>query len=160
MKMEVFPTQEELAEHAKLIPEIDPLSILAMLRIIQASEEIRANIGDVIEREYQISEGKLRVLIVLHQNPDGIAPSVLADKTGVTRATISVMTSRMARDGLVEIESDTKDKRGKILRLSEHGRAYLNQILPNHYLRISRLMGKLNREEQDEVIRLLQKLTT
>lgn len=160
MKLEVFPTREELAEHAKLIPEIDPLSVLAMLRINQASEEIRANISEIIEREYQLSEGKLRVLIVLHQNPDGMAPSALADKTGVTRATISVMTSRMARDGLVEIESDAHDKRGKILRLSESGRSFLDAILPTHYLRISRLMGKLTREEQDELIRLLQKLST
>ena len=34
-------------------------------------------------------------MIILHQQPDGMAPSKLAARAGVTRATISVMLRRM-----------------------------------------------------------------
>ena len=68
-----------------------------MLRISQAAEIIRSSINDVLAKQYHLSQGKLRVMIVLHQNPEGIAPSQLAEKTGVTRATITTMVKRMVR---------------------------------------------------------------
>lgn len=158
MKFIIFPTRNELERHAKEIPEIDPSAVLAMLRIGQAQEEIRASISDVLERQYNLSEGKLRVMIVLHQSPQGIAPSVLAAKTGVTRATISVMIRRMVRNGEAVSVSDDKDKRGKKITLTPQGRKFMDRILPAHYARISKKMGTLTEAEQQELIRLLEKL--
>ncbi|MCH4167527.1 MAG: MarR family winged helix-turn-helix transcriptional regulator [Megasphaera sp.] len=160
MKFIIFPTRDELECHAKQIPEIDPSAVLAMLRISQAQEEIRASISDVLERQYSLSEGKLRVMIVLHQWPQGIAPSVLAAKTGVTRATISAMVHRMIRDGYVSSVADDTDKRGKKLMLTQQGRDFMDTILPDHYARISKTMGKLSEEEQQELIHLLEKLSS
>lgn len=34
----------------------------------------------------------------------------------------------------------------------------MNDILPEHYLRITKLMGKLSVSEQEELIRLLKKI--
>lgn len=158
MKFTIFPTREELERHAKTIPEIDASAVLAMLRISQAQEEIHSSISDVLEKEYNLSEGKLRVMIVLHQHPTGIAPSTLAAKTGVTRATISVMVRRMVRDGYVASVMDEEDKRGKKLTLTAKGRGFMDAILPDHYARISQTMGKLTGTEQEELIRLLEKL--
>jgi DNA-binding MarR family transcriptional regulator len=159
MKIEAFPTREELEQHASLMPEINPPAVLAMLRIMQAAEEIRCDINDVLEKKYQLSEGKLRVLIVLHQHPEGIAPSYLAEKTGVTKATISVMSQRLVRDGLVEARSSQEDRRTKKLLLTPAGKAYTEKVLPGHYLRITKLMGRLTEQEQNELIGLLKKLT-
>ena len=131
-----------------------------MLRVLQASEEIRSSIEGILEEKYQISEGKLCVMIVLHQSVQGIAPSALAQKAGVTRATISAMLRRMSRDGLVYSVSDEADGRGKKITLTDKGREFLDTILPGHYLRISKLMGKLSPVEQEELICLLKKIVT
>ena len=40
MRFEAFPTREELEKHARIIPEIEPSAVLAMLRISQAAEII------------------------------------------------------------------------------------------------------------------------
>lgn len=48
MRFEAFPTREELEEHARLVPEIEPSAVLAMLRISQAAEIIRSSINDVL----------------------------------------------------------------------------------------------------------------
>lgn len=74
MRFEAFPTREGLERHAQIIPEIEPSAVLAMLRISQAAEIIRSSINDVLTKQYHLSQGKLRVMIVLHQNPEGIAP--------------------------------------------------------------------------------------
>ena len=42
-------------------------SVLAMLRISQAAEIIRSSINDVLAKQYHLSQGKLRVAIVLHR---------------------------------------------------------------------------------------------
>ena len=156
MRFEAFPTREELEKHARIIPEIEPSAVLAMLRISQAAEIIRSSINDVLAKQYHLSQGKLRVMIVLHQSPEGIAPSQLAEKTGVTRATITTMVKRMVRDGLTTVVIDQEDKRGKKVSLTAQGRQFMDRVLPGHYLRISTLMNRLS---QAELIRLLTKLS-
>ena len=42
MRFEAFPTREKLEKHARIIPEIEPSAVLAMLRISQAAEIIRS----------------------------------------------------------------------------------------------------------------------
>ena len=129
MKREMIPTMEELTRHARLIPEINPAAVIAMLGIKQAAEDIQSSIMDVLTREYRLSEGKFCALVVLHQHLDGIAPSVLASKVGVTRATVSVMLQRMEREGFVHIRSDEQDGRGKVVLLTEKGREFILDII-------------------------------
>ena len=159
MKREMIPSWEDLQKHKEIIPEINPAAVIAMLRIKQAAEEIQQGILDILQSEYHLSEGKFCVLVVLHQHTEGIAPSVLAEKVGVTRATISSMLQRMERDGLVAVKADKADARSKKVKLTRAGNDFMQEILPPHYLRVSRLMEKLSEEEQKEVIRLLHKLT-
>ena len=160
MKYEIIPTREELEKHAKTVPEINAPEVIAMLRVLKASAEIRHAIIDVLEKNYHLSEGKLCVMIVLHQHPEGAAPSMLACKAGVSRATISAMLRRMSRDGLAMAVSDDDDGRGKKVILTAEGRRFMDEILPGHYLRITELMGKLTEDEQNELISLLKKIGT
>ena len=159
MKRELIPSWEELEAHKKTVPEINPAAVIAMLEIKQASEEVQASILDVLQKEYHLSEGKFCLLIVLHQNPQGIAPSEIAAKIGVTKATISNMLMRMERDGMIVTKPSPDDARAKIVCLTEKGRAFMNEILPPHYLRVSKLMEKLTEAEQKELIKLLEKLS-
>lgn len=158
MKRAITPTRETLEQHAKLIPEINPSSVIAMLRVLEASSAIQHAVIDVLEREYQLSEGKLCVMIILHQTNAGVAPSKLAELAGVTRATISAMIQRMTRDGLVDSLSDATDGRAKKVCLTPKGRSFMDEVLPEHYLRITKLMGRLSEEEQKELIILLKKI--
>ena len=160
MKREIIPTFAELERHKKLVPEINPAAVIAMLSIKDASEEIQESILDVLQREYHLSDGKFCTLVVLHQHSkEGIAPSVLAEKVGVTRATISTTLQRMERDGLVSVKPAESDGRGKVVRLTRQGADFMAEILPPHYLRVNKLMEKLTEAEQKQLITLLKKLS-
>ena len=160
MKREMIPSFAELERHKELVPEINPAAVIAMLRIKTVSEEIQDSILDVLQQTYHLSEGKFCALIVLHQRGEkGMAPSELAEKVGVTRATISNMLQRMERDGLVDIRPAEQDGRGKIVNLTQAGRDFMEEILPPHYLRVSKLMEKLTEDEQKKLIMLLEKLS-
>lgn len=158
MKKSTIPTMEELKKHAKVVQEIEPASVIVMLRVLQAAKEIKHAIIDVLEKDYQISEGKFHVMIILHQFQHGLAPSELANRVGVTKATISVMLRRMMRDEIVYTISDDTDARAKKICLTRHGRNFMDKILPEHYLRITKLMGKLSEQEQSQLIFLLKKI--
>ena len=69
MRRESMPTMAELEAHKKVVPEIDPAAVVAMLEIRQAGEQVAEQILDVLQRDYHLSEGKFCVLIVLHQHP-------------------------------------------------------------------------------------------
>lgn len=156
----IIPTMDELKEHAKKIPEINPSSVIAMLIVKQVASDIQHEIFDILQEKYQLSEGKLHVMIILHQQKALITPSSLAQKAGVTKATISIMLKRMQRDGLVNLISSNEDGRVKKVGLTENGQIMMKEILPTHYLRISKLMGKLELKEQKELIKLLQKIAS
>ncbi len=154
----MIPTWEELERHKKIIPEIDPSAVIAMLGIKEAGEAIQQSILDVLQKQYHLSEGKFCTLIVLHQHPKEGAPSELSAKIGVTRASTSTMMRKLEEQGLVEVGKAEKDGRAKRVGLTEKGRSFVDEILPPHYLRITRLMDKLSGEERRELIRLLSKL--
>jgi DNA-binding MarR family transcriptional regulator len=158
MKFGVFPIRKELEDMQSKIPGLNPASVVAMLHVLQTDGAIHAQIYDILEQKYQLSEGKLSVMMVLHEHPEGVAPSVLAENAGVSRATISVMLRRMMRDGLVVTSSDSDDARGKVVHLSPKGRQFLDAILPDHFKRISEVMSRLTQGEQEQLILLLQKL--
>lgn len=159
MKREVIPGWEELERHKKIIPEINPAAVIAMLEIKAVGEQIQQAVLDVLMQEHHLSEGKFCTMIVLHQNGEnGASPSFLAEKVGVTRATISTMLQRLEHEGMVAMHPAERDGRGKIAVLTEKGKAFMEEILPPHYLRVTRLMEKLSEEEQKELIRLLKKM--
>ncbi len=154
----LIPTIEELEHQASVLPGIHPMEVVTMLRIMKAADQVRNDISNPLKREHNVSEGKLRVLIVLRNAPKGVIPSLLALKVGVSKATISNMIVRLERDHLIYTTPDIEDKRGKIVFLTEKGKSLLSEVLPELYLHISQLIGRLSEEEQKELVRLLAKM--
>ena len=142
MKRELIPSWEELEAHKKTVPEINPAAVIAMLEIKQASDEVQASILDVLQK-----------------NPQGIAPSEIAAKIGVSKATISNMLMRMERDGLIVAKPSPDDARAKSICLTQKGQDFMSEILPPHYLRVTKLMERLSEAEQKELIHLLKKMS-
>lgn len=160
MKQSMMPSWAELERHARIVPEIHPNEVLAMLTILQTAGTIQSRIMDILQRNYRLSEGKLCVLIQLHQSPKGCTPSTLAERAGITRASVSVMIRNLQTEGLVSLVSDDEDRRAKCVRLTKKGCAFLDKVLPEHYLRITKLMGRLTAEEQKALTGLLEKLAS
>lgn len=50
------------------------------------------------------------------------------------------------------------DGRARLVYLTDKGREEMDSILPDHYVRISRLIGKLDEGEKKELVRLLHKI--
>lgn len=155
----IIPSRESLKEFVRKFPgEVDVSAVEVQIRLAWASDGVQQKIFQRLTEEYGLSEGRLVVMITLYQEPEGITPSQLADRSGVTRATISAMIARMTRDGLAELKREEHDGRSKKVLLTDAGRAFLEEVLPKHYRRAASLVSNLTTDEREELLRLLQKL--
>ena len=58
-----------------------------------------------------LSEGRFVLLFLLDAAPDGLAPAVLAQQAGVSRATVTGLIDGLERKALVARQADASDRR-------------------------------------------------
>lgn len=104
---------------------------------------------------YGLSESKFVLLFLLHGRDAGLSPHELADRAGVTRATMTGLLDGMARDGFLSRKHDHEDRRRVTVRLTGKGQAAAKALFHEHSLWIASLMDGLTVAERDELARLL-----
>ncbi|MDB6094746.1 MAG: MarR family transcriptional regulator [Verrucomicrobia bacterium] len=157
------PRYECLLEAAKEFPDLDPSACEAFLHILHVGDEC-FRVTETNLNRHNISQGRFGVLMILLNNcrndgqPSALSPAELAERTGVTRATITGLIDTLERDGLVTRSPDAVDRRMMEVSLTEKGRAALHEILPEHFRRMSSLMQSLDEGERKLLVQLLNKV--
>jgi DNA-binding MarR family transcriptional regulator len=106
-----------------------------------------------------MSQGKFTVLMLLNRTPEqGVNPSELADRAGVTRATMTGLLEGLEREKLISRHGDRSDRRRAVVRMTPAARQFMDNLLPDYYTRIHELMIDLSEEEKRTLTHLLNKL--
>lgn len=93
-------------------------SLVALRRILRATELY----GRDLARDAGVTAVQLRVLQIVSES-DGCHPSEIADRMGVTQATISVLIKKLESYGLIERRQSESDRRQVDLTITDKGRA-------------------------------------
>lgn len=153
-----LPKYENLKAAAKRYPELDPESIAAYILLLRVASDVGNTINGSLE-EHGISHGRFTVMNILNRNPDqGLCPAELADKAGVTRATMTGLLDGLEEDGLVAREGHLADRRMLTVRLTKKGIGFLEKVLPGYLKRLNVAMSPLSSEERHTLAALLNKL--
>lgn len=156
-----LPRYECLIEASRRFPDLDPSACQAFMHILRAGD-CAFQLTDDTLAQHQISHGRFMVLMLLldksNNCPRAHTPAELADLAGVTRATMTGLIDTLERDGLVTRTPDPKDRRMMSVSLTPHGHARLEKILPQHFRRVSALMGALDESERKMLVQLLNKV--
>ncbi len=111
---------------------------------------------------HNISKGRFIVLMLLVDEstgaPQAKTPAELADMSICTRATMTGLIDSLEKDGFVRREPDADDRRMQRVTLTEVGSKFVKGILPEHFRRITYLMGGLTETEQKDLVLLLGKI--
>lgn len=107
---------------------------------------------------HRLSEGKFVILFLLNDQAQGLSPHELADRAGVTRATVTGLLDGLERDGFVERRSGLNDRRKIAVVLTETGRKTAGNLLGEHSAWIASLFAGFSAEEQQTFHRLLQRI--
>jgi len=152
------PRHQLFWDLARQIPETDIASVETYLYFARVASDFFANQQAFFGR-YELSEGKLVVLLLLHQAPHyRLTPSALAEAADVTRGTMTGLLSGLERSGLVKRTKHPEDGRMFSIELAEAALDLFERILPERINRIMEFMSSLTEEEQHQLCALLEKM--
>lgn len=105
-----------------------------------------------------LSEGRFVLLFLLDSAPDGLAPNALAERAGVTRATITGLLDGLEREGLIARHAEASDRRALRIRLTRAGKQVAKAVFEQHGHWIAGLYGGLSSTERKQLATLLNKV--
>ena len=155
-----LPKYDAIRQRAAKYPELDPRALEAFLVLLRVGSDVLDGLEAWLARQ-GTSQGKFTLLMLLNRDPAvGISPSDLADRSGVTRATITGLLDGLSREKLISREDDRGDRRKAVVRLTKRGRKVIDDMLPGYYSQVAALMGVLDDEEKIALVDLLGKVNT
>jgi len=157
-----LPRYECLLEAAKTFPDLDPSATAAFLHLLRTGDEA-ARIVQTHLGKHDITQGRFGVLMALWgkcraDEAQWMTPAELADRTGVTRATMTGLIDTLVRDALVTREPHPQDRRMMSVRLTDQATALLERILPAHFREMAWLLEPLDETERQTLVALLTKI--
>src|SRR5829696_4480452 len=153
-----LPKYECIRHLSERYPEIDPRAVEAFLVLWRTATDTLSTLEACLQK-HGMSQGKFTVLMILNRNPDqGINPSELADRAGVTRATMTGLLDGLEREKMISRQGDRVDRRRAVVRLTPQALEFLNRILPGYYTRLHELMGDLSEDDKAHLTELLVKI--
>ncbi|VUZ28148.1 Transcriptional repressor MprA [uncultured Comamonas sp.] len=105
-----------------------------------------------------LSEGRFVLLFLLDAAPDGLAPNILAERAGVTRATVTGLLDGLEREQLIGRHADANDRRALCIRLTRKGKRVARAVFGQHGRWIASLYGNLSTPERKQLAALLEKV--
>ena len=98
------------------------------------------------------------ILMQLHHK-GACGMSEISERFEVTPAAASQLVDKVVQGGFVKREEDPKDRRAKLLNLTDKGRQLIQRGIEERYRWMQELAGKLTAEEQAQVSEALNMLT-
>lgn len=158
LQLRDLPTAAILRKFAERYPEADITAVDSFLHLLRTGTDLSIAL-DACLQKYDLLQGRWWVLILLMREADGsAAPSTLADKAGVSRATMTGLLDGLERDDLVERVLDRSDRRRVTIQLTPAGQAKLDAVMPDYYQRVRRLMAPLDEDERRQFVALLDRI--
>jgi DNA-binding MarR family transcriptional regulator len=153
-----LPTDTSLYEFSKRYANMNPSAIKTWAELMRTGSELLTTFEKILGK-HDLSQGRFLTLIVMNRNPDDEAsPSDLAEKVGVRRATMTGLLDRLERDDMIKRHAQHRDRRKIGLRLTSNGRQVLDEMLPDYYRSIAKIMANLTEKERLELTALLGKV--
>lgn len=134
--------------------EPDPIdaAISAYSEAMQVMEPIRMQVWE--ERQLTVSQLRLTYLIRDQQNP---SLGDLAERLGITGATMSGLVDRLVRRGIVERMQDSSDRRVVRVRLTEEGEQLSRELQSTGRAFLRHVFGAMGAEASAETAHALEK---
>lgn len=97
----------------------EPLALL----LLKASRWFDHQLLDRLEQQGWPRLSPAQSLVFAHMPPDGVAPATLARRLSTSRQATQDLVAGLARHGLLELVTDPARRRGRLVTLTDTGRA-------------------------------------
>lgn len=137
-------------------PDLDTEPMAVVGRLHRIADQLRRGIAEV-QSSFGLTEGEFDVLASLRRagEPFERSPNELAIWTMVTNGAVTKRVDRLESAGLVARERDSRDGRGRVIRLTEAGRELIDEAMTAHMANEERLLWPLRPSERAHLVAIL-----
>ena len=155
LQLKDIPDTKILKKFADRYGNVDSKKVIQFLSILRVGTDLTEGLNSFLDG-YDLLQGRWWVLILLMREDDLMAtPSVLAAKAGVSRATMNGLINRLFKDELIVRVQGANDGRSYLVKLSQKGQAKLDEVMPEYYARVNKLMSAINESDRERMVELL-----
>jgi DNA-binding MarR family transcriptional regulator len=155
LQLRDLPTPEILGKFAQRYPDADVTAIASFLYLLRIATDLSLALDTCLSK-HGLLQGRWWVLILLMREENTTAtPSVLAQKVGVSRATMTGLIDGLEQNGLVARVFAKEDRRSVKVKLTDAGQAKLDIVMPDYYRRLRQCMQGLDEEKRVQLQQLL-----
>jgi len=159
LQLKNLPDAKILEKFVARYPDAEVEAVLPFLNILRAGSDL-SDALDALLAKHGLLQGRWWVLILLMREDNLTStPSDLAEKAGVSRATMTGLIDGLEREGLVQRLADAVDRRKFSIRLTEDGQQKLDAVMPDYYRKVRNLMEVLAIPQRDQLVSHLKCLT-
>jgi DNA-binding MarR family transcriptional regulator len=140
-------------------PDLDPSPVHIVGRITRLHWALEDRLVRVFGR-YGLGRGEFDILATLRRSgaPFELTAGQLSGSTMVTSGAVTKRVDRLESAGLVDRRTADGDARGRLIRLTERGRALIDEVVDVHLRNETDLLAGLTTDERDTLTGLLRKL--
>lgn len=151
LQLRDLPTPDILAKFAERYPDADVTAIASFLHLLRVATDLSQALDTCLSK-HDLLQGRWWVLILLMREESlSSTPSLLAEKIGVTRATMTGLLDSLEQGGLVKREFDKADRRSVMIKLTPSGQAKLDVVMPDYYRRLRQCMQGLDESKRQQL---------
>ena len=155
LQLRDLPTIETLQKFADRYPEADVSAVSTFLNLLRVASDLSVALDACLSR-HDLLQGRWWVLILLmREDSKTSTPSILAEKAGVSRATMTGLLDGLEQNNLVMRVFAKQDRRSVFIQLTEAGQAKLDVVMPDYYSRLRLCMQALSEQDREKLQQLL-----
>jgi DNA-binding MarR family transcriptional regulator len=141
-------------------PDLRLLPMALFGRLSEAAERVMREHMNPLFAEVGLQPGEFDVLATLRRSgePYMLSPTRLYEAAMISSGGMTDRLDRLERARLVERRPDPKDRRGKLIALTDAGRRLIDETIGRHVANEERLLAALTQAEQEMLDALLKKL--
>jgi DNA-binding MarR family transcriptional regulator len=140
-------------------PDLDSTPMEVIGRITRASALLQRELERVFA-EHGLAGGDFDVLATLRRSapPHRLTPGDLSRSTMVTTGGMTKRLDRLEAQRLIRREPDPADRRGRLIALTDEGRALIDAAVEAHVANEHRLLADLPAAKRQQLAKLLGEL--
>lgn len=136
----------------------DHQALRLWLRLLSCTVQIENKVRLRLRREFNMTLPRFDLMAQLDRSPGGLRMNELSQRLMVSGGNVTGITDQLERQHLVTREDCPGDRRAFTVRLTFTGRKLFAEMAVRHEQWIIELLGGLNTDEKEAVIKELGKL--
>ncbi|MFR6055287.1 MAG: MarR family winged helix-turn-helix transcriptional regulator [Eubacteriales bacterium] len=110
-------------------------------------------------KKHDLTVNELFVLDILWFAPEGCTQKDICKRLSANKQTIAAIAGRFLKKGYIALEEVKEDRRNKLIRFTECGRAYAGSVIPPAAAAENAAMERLGPDKIAELVRLTESFT-